>query len=106
MAYVFALPLNMMFLPSLTLVMLSVYTSIGLIASIDGRAVQEALTDSVHEKAAGGILVGLGLLFLLRVVGVIVSAVLGGTSIAETELAVNTSDFPIAPASVIGGFLL
>jgi len=105
-AYVFALPLNMMFLFHLTLVVLSVYTSIGLVASIDGKVVQESLTGAVPERAAGGVLVGLGLLFSLRVIGVVVNALASGIPIAETELAVNTSDFLIAPASVIGGILL
>jgi len=105
-AYIFALPLNMAFLLHLTLVMLSVYTLIGLVASIDGKVVQESLTGAVHERAAGGVLVGLGLLFFLRVIGVIVNALISGTLIAETELAVNTSDFLITPAWVIGGVLL
>ena len=105
-AYIFALPLNVAFLLHLTLVMLSVYTYIGLVASIDGKVVQESLTGAVHERAAGGVLVGLGLLFFLLVIGVVVNALISGMPIAETELAVNTSDFLIAPASVIGGVLL
>ena len=106
MVYVFAMPLNVAFLLHLTLVTLSVYTVIGLIASIDGEAVQQRLTGSVPERVAGGILVGLGLLFFLRVIGVIVSALTSQTPIAETELALHVSDFLITPAWVIGGVLL
>jgi len=106
MVYVFAMPLNVAFLLHLTLVTLSVYTIIGLIASIDGEAVQQRLTGSVPERVSGGILAGLGLLFFLRVIGVIVSALTSQTPIAETELALLVSDFSISPAWVIGGVLL
>jgi len=104
--YVFAMPLNAAFLLHLTLVTLSVYTVIGLIATIDGKAVQQRLSGAVPERLAGGVLVGLGLLFLLRVIGVIVHALLSQAPMAETEIAVHTSDFLISPAFVIGGVLL
>ncbi|MCX7594601.1 MAG: hypothetical protein N2235_12725 [Fischerella sp.] len=104
--YTFASPLNWAFLFYLALVMLSVYSLISLVASIEGKAVHQRLTSAVPERFAGGVLVGLGLLFFLRVIGVIANALNNGTLIAETELATNTSDFLIAPAWVIGGILL
>ncbi len=104
--YVFAMPLNVAFLLHLALVTLSVYTIIGLVASIDGKAVQQRLTGAVPERLAGGVLAGLGLLFFLRVIGVMVNALTSQTLIAETELALHTSDFLISPALVIGGVLL
>jgi len=104
--YVFAMPLNVAFLLHLTLVTLSLYTLIGLVASIDGKAVQQRLTGAVPERLAGGVLAGLGLLFFLRVIGVIVNALTSQTPIAETELALHISDFLISPAWVIGGVLL
>jgi len=90
----------------LSLVTLSGYTIIGLVASIDGKAVQQWLVSAVPERLAGGALAGLGLLFFLRVIGIIVSALTSQTPIAETELALHTSDFLITPAWVIGGVLL
>ena len=104
--YVFAMPLNVAFLLHLALVTLSVYTLIGLVASIDGKAVQKRLTGAVPERLSGGVLAGLGLLFFLRVIGVIVNALISQTPIAETELALHASDFLTAPAWVIGGVLL
>ncbi|HUT15266.1 MAG TPA: hypothetical protein VMY98_03375 [Anaerolineae bacterium] len=104
--YVFAMPLNVAFLLHLALVTLSVYTIIGLVASIDGKATRRRLTGAVPERAAGGILAGLGVLFFLRVIGVIVSALTSQALIAETELAINVSDFVITPTWVIGGVLL
>jgi len=105
-AYVFAMPLNWAFLLHLILVVLSMYTLIGLIANIDRKAVQQRLSGSVPEKFAGGVLAGLGLLFSLRVIGIIVNAIANGTLLAETELAVNIADFLTIPAWIIGGILL
>jgi hypothetical protein len=106
LVYVFAMPFNVAFLLHLALVTLSVYTLIALVASIDGKAVQQRLTGAVPERLAGGVLTGLGLLFFLRVIGVLVSALTSQTPITETELALHTADFLITPAWVIGGVLL
>ena len=106
LVYVFAMPLNMAFLLHLALVTLSVYIIIGLVANIDGKVVQQRLTGVVPERLAGGVLAGLGSLFFLRVIGVLVNALTSQTPIAETELALHTADFLIVPAWVIGGVLL
>ena len=106
LVYVFAMPFNVAFLLHLALVTLSVYTLIALVASIDGKVVQQRLTGAVPERLAGGVLAGLGLLFFLRVIGVLVNALISQTPIAETELALHTADFLITPAWVIGGVLL
>ena len=104
--YVFAMPLNVAFVSHLVLVTLSVYTIIGLVASIDGKATRQRLTGAVPVRVAGGILAGLGLLFFLRVIAVMVNALTSQALIAETELATSVSDFVIMPAWVIGGVLL
>ncbi len=104
--YLFAMPLNVAFLLHLALVGLSVYTIIDLVAVIDGKAVQQRLTGAVPERAAGGILAGLGLLFFLRVIVVLVNAIVNQTPIAEVELALHVTDFLISPTWVIGGVLL
>lgn len=104
--YVFAMPLNVAFLLHLALVTLSVYVLIDLVASIDGKVVQQQLAGAVPERLAGGVLAGLGLLFFLRVVGVLVNALTSQTPIVETELALHTADFSTAPAWVICGVLL
>lgn len=106
MIYVLAMPFNLAFLVHLTLVTLSVYTIIILVASIDGKKIQQRLAGAVHERIAGGILVGMGFLFLLQVVGVMVNSLANQTPITETELATHVSDFLISPALVIGGMLL
>jgi hypothetical protein len=104
--YLFAMPLNVAFLLHLALVTLSAYTMIGLVASIDGKDVQRRLGGAVPERAAGAILAGLGLLFILQVIGALVGALTSQTPIADAELALHASDFLICPAWVIGGLLL
>ena len=104
--YVFCMPVNVAFLLHLTLVTLSAYTMIGLIASIDGKAVQSQLTGAVPERFGGGVVAGLGFLFFARVVSVLVSALITQTSMSSPELALNIADFLLTPAWVIGGVLL
>ncbi|HEX2729423.1 MAG TPA: hypothetical protein VHM16_06675, partial [Rubrobacteraceae bacterium] len=104
--YVFAMPLNVAFLLHLTLVTASVYTLIGLVAGIDGQAVRQRLAGAVPEGLAGVVLAGMGLLFFLRVIAVIVDALIRQTPIAGTELALHVSDLLITPAWIIGGVLL
>jgi hypothetical protein len=104
--YVLVMPLNVAFLLHLALLVLSVYTIIGLISSIDGEAVQQRLTGTVPERVAGGILAALGLLFFLRAAGVMVSALASQAPLAETELAPNVADILIAPALILDGVLL
>jgi hypothetical protein len=106
LVYVFAMPLNVPFLLHLALVMLSVYALINLVASIDGKAVQQRLAGAVPERLAGGVLAGLGFLFFLRAIGVLVTGLTGQTPIAETEIALNMSDFLTSPAWVVCGVLL
>jgi hypothetical protein len=100
------MPFNVLFLPYLALVTLSAYTTIGLVASIDGKAVQGRLSGIVPEKVAGGVLVGLGVAFFLRVIGIIFGALTSQATISATEASVLVSDFLLSPASVIGGVLL
>jgi hypothetical protein len=106
MIYVLAMPLNWAFLLHLTLTTLSVYTIIILVASIDGIKIQQRLTGVVYERIAGGILVAMGLLFMLQVVGVMIDSLINQIPVTGTELATHVSDFLISPALVIGGILL
>jgi len=106
LAYAFAMPFNWMFLLHLVLVLLSMYTLLALVASLNGKEIRRRLMGAVPERAAGSILAGLGSLFLLRAIGVIIGGLVDGQLLAETELAVNISDFLITPAWICGGVLL
>jgi hypothetical protein len=106
LTYLLSMPLNAAFLLHLALVVLSLYTLIGLLAAIDGKAVQGRLAGAVPERLAGGVPAGLGFLFCLRAFGVLVSALVSGTPLTATEFALNISDFVTAPAWVVCGVLL
>lgn len=104
--YTFALPLNVGFLLSLLLLALSAYTMAGLVATIDGKAVQQRLSGAVPERFAGGVLAGSGILFALLATGTIVNGIVNQTSITRAELGLQVSDFMVSVAWVIGGILL
>ncbi len=104
--YVFAMPLDWAFLAYLMILVLCLYTMIGLLARIDGTAVQERLSGRVTERLAGGVLVGLGALFLLRTLGEFANAIVSQTALPDTELALLVADFLIMPTWIIGGVLL
>jgi hypothetical protein len=105
-AYVFGAPVSWVWLLYMALVALSTYTLIGLVATIDGAAVQQRLAGAVPERLAGGISVGFGVLFFLRVVVVVASALVSRTAIPAAELPVLIPDFLLSPAWAIGGVLL
>jgi hypothetical protein len=104
--YVLSMPLNLPFLLHLALVTSSAYAMIGLVAGIDGSAVQHRLAGAVPERAGGGVLAGLGILIFARVVSVLVGALISRSPVAPVELALHVSDFMLAPAWIIGGVLL
>jgi hypothetical protein len=106
LAYVFAMPVGVPCMVSLTLVTLSAYAIIGLVSSIDATAVKQRLIGAVPERAAGGALAGLGTLFFVRVLAVVVGARVNQTRIGTTELAVLVADAVTSPATIIGGLLL
>jgi hypothetical protein len=100
------MPPSWVFLACLALAASSAYTLIGLIASIDGKAVQQRLAGVVPERLSGGILVGFGVLIVLRAAGVIATALISQAAVPATELPVLISDFLASPAWAIGGVLL
>lgn len=104
--YVLAMPINIVSLVALILVAMSAYALIDLLARLDGTAIREALFGIVPERLAGGVLMGLGSLFILRVIAFFIGAIINQTQLPETDMALNISDFLISPAAVIGGLLL
>lgn len=105
-AYVFALPLGWAFVLNLALLAVAIHTLAGLVAIIDGMQVKGRLAGAVPERLAGGVLMGLGVLFLLRELSVFIGAITGGDTLPRTEMAVLVADALIMPAWMIGGVLL
>ena len=106
LVYLFGVPLTVMYPVYLVIVTLSIYTIIGLVAGIDGGSVKERLAGHVPERLAGGVLIGFGSLFGLRVIWVMASALAGQTLIAGSELGLLVADFIFSTALLIGGILL
>jgi hypothetical protein len=107
--YSYALYLvSALFLPYLALVAVSAYTTIGLVASVDGEAVRQRLAGVVPARTVGGILVGLALLTLAQDAGgAVVTALAGGAPVAPLAQHVWIVDLAVeVPAVLVGGVLL
>jgi hypothetical protein len=106
LAYLFGMPFNVMYPLYLVIVTLSIYTTIGLVATVDGEAVKGRLAGHVPERLAGGVLIGFGILFMLRVFVVMAGSLSNQTPIAGSELGLLVADFIFSGALLIGGILL
>jgi hypothetical protein len=100
-------PFGVLFLPYLLLVALSAYTSIGIVANIDGEAVRDRLVGIVPARTAGGVLAGLaGLFIVLAVIGII-AALLNQRPVGQLDVVLWIADLAtIGPTCLLGGILL
>ena len=105
-AYVRAMPLGWALLLHIALVSSSAYATAGVAASIDAEGVGRRLAGAVPARFCGGILVCLGVLFLLLVVATVGGAIVNRTPLPDTDLAVQMADSMLVPAWVIGGVML
>ncbi|MEJ2737412.1 MAG: hypothetical protein P8189_28295 [Anaerolineae bacterium] len=100
-------PFGVLFLPYLLLVTLSAYTTIRLVASIDGEAVRRRLTGVVPARTAGGILVGLTGLFVVINIANIVTTLANQPASTPDLMPVWIADFvTVVPTCLVGGVLL
>jgi hypothetical protein len=105
--YLIVVPLNALFLAYLVLVTVSAYTIIGIVASIDGEAVRQRLIDAVPARVSGGILAGLSIFIILRVVALSASALTGQTPVGMLTRLAWIIDFTVGcPALLVCGILL
>ena len=104
--YLFGMPFTVFFPAHLAIVTLSIFTSIGLIASIDSGEIKDALEGLVPEKISGGILTGFGLLFILLAFSGLIDPLVNNTLVMRTELALIVADVIVSSALIIGGLLL
>lgn len=104
--YLLAMPFNIAYLLHATLVTLSLFAIIFLLASINPDAVRDRLAGFVAERPAAAVLGILGTLFLLRALGTMVQAIVAGLTIPDTDLALLTTDYMTSPVWVIGAILL
>jgi hypothetical protein len=105
--YLLAVPFNVLFLPHLLIVTLSAYTIIGIVASIDGDAVRQRLIGAVPARTTGGILIGLAVFVIARVIALAVTALTSRAPVAVTEHAQWITDFAVGcPPVLVGGLTL
>lgn len=104
--YLVGAPLTFFYPLFLLIVALSLYTLIGLLAVFDSAAIKVRLMGQVPEKAGGGVLMGLGLLFAVRALAVLIGAVNAGNTLPGPELGLAVADFLLAAAWVSGGLML
>lgn len=105
-AYTFALPVNEAFVLNLVLGTMAAYTTIALVAIVDAQAVRQQLAGVAPERLAGGVLMGLGVLFILFVISALAEALINQTPVTISDRALHVADSMTAPAWVIGGLLL
>lgn len=106
LVYLLGLPLNGLYVLSLVIVSLSAYTMAGLVVAIDGPAVREQLIGHVPDRPAGAILTVFGVLFMLLAASSIAAGLANGPAMSGPDLALQTTDFIVCFAWIIGGLLL
>lgn len=106
LAYVISMPVSWVYLAYLAIVSMSMYSLIGVAASINGDTTRKRLAGKVPERLSGGVLFILGGFVFVRVFSVVAGAVLDETVVPSTELALLLADVMLAPSWIIGGVLL
>ena len=106
--YLLGAPFRALFLLHVALVSLSAFTTIAVVASVDGEAVRRRLAGIVPARTVGGLLVGLACLTLAQDAGGAVVSALAGIGPAEPIARhVWTVDLVVeVPAVLLGGVLL
>lgn len=104
--YLFGITFNVMYPLYLIIVTLSIYTTMGLVASIDSVLVKQRLNGRVPEKLGGGLLLVFGILFMLRSLVEMGTALSDQTSLAGFDLGLLITDFIISAAWVVCGWFL
>jgi hypothetical protein len=104
--YLVGAPLNAFFLAYVALAMLATYTTIGLVASIDGGMVRKQLAH-VPARTVGGVLFGVGMLATAGLLALVIPALGEPTSVDPLLHARWIVDFTFGnPVLFIGGVLL
>lgn len=104
--YVIGAPFNVLFLAYVALVTLSAYTTIGIVASIDGAAVRDRLAGN-PARLVGGALAAIGVLATLALTIPIITTLAGSTPVDPLLHAEWIVDYLFGnPVLLIGGVLL
>ena len=105
-AYIFGMPLGWSLPFYLILVIGSLYVAYCLVVSMDKDVMRQHLIGVIPENLAGGVLVGLGVLFFVRVVNLLVSTLVQGKALPATEMSLLIADSLLSIPWVICGVQL
>ncbi len=106
--YLLGLPFNILFIPYLILVTLSIYTIIGLITGMDCEQVRQKLKNYVPIKSAGAILFAIACLLIIYQTYSVVIALIKQSEVDQFMIAQWIVDFVVAspPIIIIGFFMM
>ena len=105
--YLIAVPFNLLSVLYLSLIALSAYTLIRLVASLDDEWIGQRLVAFIPARASAGILLGLAILIIIRQIAMIVSTFSSHTPVELVEIASWIADFTVAvPALLLVGIQL
>ena len=104
LAYLFGIPAGWLTLIFLLIVLISVYTTVLLLRSIDAKNVQEHLAGEVPVRLSGWVLLLFGVMFSLRAMGILFQD--KTSQISSSELGVLVADLAISMLWIVGGISL
>ena len=105
-AYLIGMPLAWISILYLALVFLSTFAIFDLLRKMDKHFVERRLSGVVPEILSGWILIGLGSLFILRGLSMLLQAGLNQITLPMSEIGVLIADLVLSTAWITGGVLL
>jgi len=102
-----ALPVSVLLIPHIFLIILSAYSIIGIIVSINCDAVRQRLSGVIPAKTTGGILTSIAILVIVYQIISIITVLINQTTPDNVELVQWIDDLVVgSPALLVGGYLL
>jgi hypothetical protein len=105
-AYLIGIPFSWITFAYLALVLLSVFTLMGLLKNIEKNSVKTRLSGFVQEKIVGWVLIVFGFLFTIRAFYIVIQAIMSQTTLPSSEIGVLISDVVVSLLWITGGIFL
>ncbi len=104
--YLFAMPQSWAFVVHLLIVAATIYTVVVLFMHIDSQKVKSIIEGALPAKFTGGVLAGLGIVFLLRGASTVGTIYNGHSLVGDPDVATLIADSVLALIWIIGGIAL
>ena len=102
----FGIPFGWLTIVHLAIVLASAYIVLDLLRSIDQESIKTRLDGFAPAKSAGSLMVLFGVLFILRVLGIITEAQASQTTLLISEIGLAIADVVLSVLWIAGGVLL